>query len=481
MSAVRSPDAPAIETLDVLDVQRVVSAAARAIDHDRLSVAVVDRAGRVLAIWRRPDATAIDQETALSLARTGAFFSNNQAALTSRTVRFISGIHFPPGVKNQPNADLYGIENTNRVDYHVTFNPGKEFPAPLNIDGTGPSLGITTGKRDLRDSDPRAVNPGGVPIFKRGQVVGGVGVAGGTGEPGGMTPAEAEFAAASGSVPDGRPEYRLRPPLTGAIYADGIKLPGIETGRRPPGSRGGTFTGTPDYRVLPTEGGTAPDRYLVGPTGSSELSMVEVSRIISQSAEIAYRTRALIRLPRGSRTRMVIAVGDLEGNMLAVYRMPDSTTFSVDVAIAKARNVVYFSGEGLVRGDLAGIRTGTAVTNRTISFGAQPLFPAGINRTKPGPFFELFKYDSDNPGTQGSQPDNPNQNGVVFFPGSIPLYKAGKLAGGLGVSGDGVAQDDFVSFVGADGFRPPRRIRADRLKIRGARMPFLKFPRNPLK
>ena len=53
-------------------------------------------------------------DVAIGLARTGAFFSNNQAPLTSRTVRFISGVHFPPGVSDTQNADLYGIENTNR-------------------------------------------------------------------------------------------------------------------------------------------------------------------------------------------------------------------------------------------------------------------------------------------------------------------------------------------------------------------------------
>src|SRR5258707_9419863 len=54
------------------------------------------------------------KDVAVALARTGAFFSNDEAPLSSRTVRFISGIHFPPGVSNQPPADLYGIENTNR-------------------------------------------------------------------------------------------------------------------------------------------------------------------------------------------------------------------------------------------------------------------------------------------------------------------------------------------------------------------------------
>ena len=70
-------------------------------------------------------------------------------------------------------------------------------------------------------------------------------------------------------------------------------------------------------------------------------------------------------------------------------------------------------------------------------------------------------------------------NGLVFFPGALPLYKNGVLVGGLGVSGDGVEQDDFVSAAGALGFEPPKNIRADRVQIDGVRLPYLKFPRNP--
>jgi uncharacterized protein GlcG (DUF336 family) len=178
---------------------------------------------------------------------------------------------------------------------------------------------------------------------------------------------------------------------------------------------------------------------------------------------------------------MVIGVGDLDGRILALYRMPDSTVFSLDVAVAKARNVVYFSGPTRTPADLPGLPLGTAVTNRTISFGAQPLFPPGISRTEPGPFFDLFLFDTANPGTQGAQAPNPYQNGVVFFPGSAPLYRDGVLVGGLGVSGDGVEQDDFVAYRGSKGFRAPKRIEADRYKIRGVRLPYFKFPRNPTK
>jgi hypothetical protein len=150
----------------------------------------------------------------------------------------------------------------------------------------------------------------------------------------------------------------------------------------------------------------------------------------------------------------------------------------VDVAVAKARNVVYFSNHP--GNDLPGLKTGTAVANRTVSFGAQPMFPPGIDFGKPGPFFDLFKFDTANPCTQGADfAANENKNGVVFFPGSLPLYRNGVLVGGLGISGDGVDQDDYVAAGGAMGFEAPASIKADNVFLDGARLPYLKFPRNP--
>ena len=67
----------------------------------------------------------------------------------------------------------------------------------------------------------------------------------------------------------------------------------------------------------------------------------------------------------------------------------------------------------------------------------------------------------------------------MFFPGSLPLYKNGKLVGGLGVSGDGVEQDDFVTAGAARGFEAPDAIQADKVIVEGVRLPYLKFPRNP--
>jgi len=236
-----------------------------------------------------------------------------------------------------------------------------------------------------------------------------------------------------------------------------------------------------------------PDGYLVGPNAGSALSQSDVDEIIMNAVETASTTRSVIRLPPGSKARMTIAVADVkDGTLLGLYRMPDGTVFSTDVAATKARNVIWFSTTG-VR-DLPGVPAGTAVTNRTIGFGAQPLFPPGIDGSGDGPFFRLYLNDTANPCTQGSAagPANTgNKSGIVFFPGSLPLYRNGVLVGGLGVSGDGVDQDDFVTggavdaACGAGGpcgvpdFQAPVSTRADQVVIRNVRLPYLKFPRNP--
>lgn len=477
-------DGPA---LVAAEVDALLRAAASALSSPGLTAAVVDRAGAVLGLYSRAAAPAAQADEAVGLARTAAFFSNNQAPLSSRTVRYVSGIHFPPGIPNTPNAPLYGIENTNRgCDLGVAFNPGRELPPATSVvraggcnafDARGCGTGPVTGKADLDDSDPTSVNPGGVPIFRGTALVGGLGVAG-------AGPRAVEFAAVAAILGQGTLTPFPNPlPPPGVVFIDGLRLPFVEQVTRPPGTSPGDFA-SGAIVAGPHDGGCAPDGYLVGPRAGRFLTRGDVELIVEQSRAVASRTRAVIRLPIGARARMVIAVGDVDGEVLALFRMPDATVFSVDVAVAKARNVVYFSDPTSGgHPDLPGVPRGTAVTNRTISFGAQPLFPPGIDRgsapPRPGPFFDLFRADAAHPCSQGGQPPDKNQNGVVFFAGAIPLYRGNDLVGGLGISGDGVEQDDYVAFLGAAGFQPPRQIWADRIRIDGVRLPFLKFPRNP--
>lgn len=475
--------------------------AASALNTTTMTVAVVDRAGRAVAVFRQPNADPRDTDIAVGLARTAAFFSHDQAPLSSRTVRFISGVHFPPGVKRTPNAALYGIEATNHgCDFNVTFNRNRCIPRARsvlregpcnNFDNSGCGPGIVTGKfanpygptdQEFEDEPPGhnpfavKVNPGGLPLYRPGlaplgiAVVGGIGVAG-------VAPGEAEYAAFTAARENGF-FIEFRADRGQVVLIDGIRLPFVDPREWPRNPARGSGAG--GFFLAPRDGACAPERYLVGPRDGRMLSRAEVDRIVRQSVEGANNTKAAIRLPFGSPARMVIAVADIDGTILGLYRMRDSTIFSIDVAVAKSRNVIWFSTDGVH--DLPGVEPGTAVSNRTISFGAQALYPPGIDASRGdggGPWFDLFKRTSISFCSQGSQLQSRNQNGIVFFPGSTPLYRDGVLVGGLGISGDGVEQDDHVSFLGAQGFLPDEEIRADRLFVRGVRLPFFKFPRQP--
>ncbi|OLB17194.1 MAG: hypothetical protein AUH16_11325 [Acidobacteria bacterium 13_2_20CM_57_7] len=488
---VAAPPIPAVQALQVVDVQNIVQAAVNSVNVD-MAVAVVDRAGFVLGVFRTQNApaTAVGNfgqtqnanDVAVALARTGAFFSNDQAPLSSRTVRFISGIHFPPGVMNQPPADLYGIESTNRGCTLVNDPIFQSKIPPSLAGGGGFGLGVLTGKADFTDSNAAAVNPGGVPIFYKNVVVGGIGV---------VTTSSnlnvAEYAAFAGSTAarSGPTDtFGPTPAAPGVVFIGGIALPFVSQTARPSGFSAGPVAGTGNYAVAPANSqGQPPEGDLiapaVGPLGG--LSAGDVKQILDNAEATANTTRAAIRLPLGSKARMVIAVADLDGTIIGLRRMQDATVFSIDVAASKARNMVYFNSASRTTADLNGVPMGTAVTNRTIGFGAQPLYPPGIDGSNAGPFFNLYTTDLANPCTQGFQSGaaNSNKSGIIFFPGSAGLFRNGALVGGLGVSGDGVDQDDYVTSGGTKGFEAPTNIRADQIMDQGVRLPYFKFPRNP--
>jgi len=490
-SSLVAPPAPAVPALQAADVQNTVQAAVNSANADMV-VAVVDRAGFVLGVFRTQNASATAvgnfgqsqnaNDVAVALARTAAFFSNDQAPLSSRTVRFISGIHFPPGVINQPPADLYGIENTNRGCTLVNDpNFQSKIPPSLALGG-GFGLGVLTGKADVKDSDASAVNPGGVPIFYKNVVLGGIGVVSASSN---LNVAEfAAFAGATAARSGPTDTFGPTPAAPGVVVIGGIALPFVSQTSRPTGFSAGPVAGTGSYLVPPANSqGQPPEGDLIAPAAGplGGLSAADVKLILDNAEVTANTTRAAIRLPPGSKAKMVIAVADLDGTIIGLRRMPDATVFSIDVAVSKARNMVYFNSALRAAADLSGVPVGTAVTNRTISFGAQPIYPPGIDGSSAGPFFSLYTMDLANPCTQGFQGGaaNANKSGIVFFPGSAGLFRSGGLVGGLGVSGDGVDQDDYVTNGGTAGFEAPTNIRADQIMDQGVRLPYFKFPRNP--
>ena len=617
-----TPDPPDV-VLTPDEVKLILQRAAVADPTDDGIVAVVDRGGRLLGTRVEGNVAPEVQgnyatlsfaiDGAISLARTGAFFGNAQAPLTSRTIQFISqstitqrevesnpnipdpnstvrgpgfvapigvGGHFPPGVEFTPQVDLFNIEGTNR-DTSANVLPGNDrfnanpafVPAGAmltppdaygTITGTTASGGSTQGRGI-------GTLPGGIPIYKinplNGQrvVVGGIGVF----YPGKTGYASEENASMSSNHDPSRPDRTLQaevvalaavggssqlrsnehePDFFRRIFANlpgvlnlpeldipvpppgGINLVGITLDIVGPGGAAGPDvlvnvasqihlgSGNRDSgRDVPVDPGgdvyvtgkAVPEGWLVLPHDGAALSAADVTRMIDQGIAQAQMTRAAIRLPLNSSARMVFAVADRNGDILGLYRMPDATIFSIDVAVAKARNVAYYADPSQLQpsDQVPGIPPGVAFSNRTFRYLAEPRFPEGIDGRAPGPFSILndggadpgtglnigpplpasaFRsvqgHDAFNPGTNFHDPNNPQfQNGIVFFPGSAPAYKNRQLAGGLGVSGDGVDQDDVVTAAGSAGYEPSPAgvLRADQVSFEGVNLPYQKFNRNP--
>ncbi len=298
----------------------------------------------------------------------------------------------------------------------------------------------------------------------------------------------------------------------------------FQVGRRNGGGHGsnsGKDQPVTKEHALAMRGQLVPEGWLVNPHASStdSLTAADVEKIVNQGIAQADKTRAAIRLDlttfkAGAPTKMVLAVTDSTGEVLGLYRMHDATIFSMDVAVAKARNTSYYASDRLVQADkVPGVPSQVAFTNRTIRFLAAPRYPTGSSDA-PG-VFSILKmpginpttaenldannplsaaiyasntatvgsFDSFNPSRNFRDPLNlMNQNGIVFFPGSTPLYvgaTGSRLVGGFGVSGDGVDQDDVVTVSGQLGYAAPDNLRADQYFVDGVRLPFQKFNRNP--
>ena len=167
----------AFAQLTAVDVQTVINrAVTRALQISPNSViAVTDREGFVLGVWtiRGGEPTVAEIANSVSKAGTAAFLSSNQNAFTSRTAGFIIQQHFPPGVFNTAPGPLVGVGFSNLPFSDI--NRFKQFfgVPPPPIGGTSPGvMGFPIPGTSLDGS------PGGVPLYKNGILVGGVGVTG---------------------------------------------------------------------------------------------------------------------------------------------------------------------------------------------------------------------------------------------------------------------------------------------------------------
>ena len=489
--------------LTAVDVQTVINqAVTRALQISPNSViAVTDREGNVLGVWnvRGGQPTQDEISSCVSKAGTASYLSSNQNAFTSRTAGFIIQQHFPFGVRNTPPGPLVGVGLSN-----LFFSDINKFRAPGSVIIFSSTPGNTILPVVGTSLDG---SPGGVPLYKDGVLVGGVGVTG-DGVPGPITGLRSENpfqfipdydkdedVALAGQI-GFRPSSSI---LANNVYINGIALVYVVNpgpGMSPINVQGNAASGYPVQGAPPpfpypvaTFGGVQgeirqpiiSDPFAGTINGQARLNAAEVSSIINFAADRARITRAGIRLPIGTQMQAFITVVNFPNNpalnptVLGTFRTGEATLFSWDVAVQKARTAVGFCSTSL------------ALSTRSVGFLAQQFYPPGLDVQDPGPYYGLQEQFSGfvrsalpqfvlNP---GFMPDPRFPNGITIFPGGFPLYRNGQLIGAIGISGDGVDQDDIVGASGTHDFLAPYAIRADQFLYLGARLPYAKFPRDP--
>ena len=512
----------AATNLSPTDVQTIIQQAASTAESlgKPVTIVVTDREANVLgffAMTGAPPTTTVrsvgtagrglegavvpSAEAATAKAATAAFFSTTGNAFSTRTAGFIIQEHFPPGISFRAGGPLYGVQ--------FSQLPCSDIKKP------SARLGLSA-------------DPGGLPIYKNGLAAGGIGIEGDGLYTVDRNPIDndqpfEELIAASGTR-----GFETPAGIRGdTILVDGIRLPFSNLATPPAPANVANIAGAvisfpaPASEFVPQVvggiGGEVSPRFFpfiagTAPAGANALSAADVQTIISRAAQQANVTRAAIRQPLGSNARVTIAVVDTAGVVLGVFRQQDAPVFGFDVAVQKARTAAFFSGPtaatqlraagfgSYVDGASAdGLRFdgAFAFSARAIGFLHRPFFPDGIDNAAAGPLSTpIDEWSPFNVGLQldlvqagflaslggpavpcTSIPSLPN--GIQIFAGSVPLFKNGVLAGAIGISGDGIDQDDLIGAAGANGFSPPAAMRSDQIFVRGVRLPFVKFPRSP--
>ena len=147
-------------------------------------VAVTDREGNVLGVFDMTSAPTVSlddlfgifapspttQEVAIQKARTAAYLSSDQNAFSSRTALQISQKHFPPNVDNAGPGPLFGV-------------PMSSLPCgDVQKNGSGLTGAL-----------------GGIPLYQRHAIAGGVGVDGARNSQGAENQNEDEVIALAGT------------------------------------------------------------------------------------------------------------------------------------------------------------------------------------------------------------------------------------------------------------------------------------------
>jgi len=555
-------DAPAQEALTISDVETILARAAAQAQADRLPavIAVTDRVGNVLAIFRMagartdartsaaPNGENVDAQNlvipaeagAIAKALTGAYLSSGGNAFSTRTASMIVQPHFPPA----PNTA--GLESGPLFGVQFSQLPCSDLSARFGGSLSGPLIGPKRSPLGL------SADPGGFPLYKNGVVVGGIGVMadgdyGFDPDVSNVDDDAEERIALAGTIGFEAPEsiraariyvdgtqlrysdtrydqlatgiasasFAQTRPALGALVAVrgyyGASTPAIlagtaygseASGIRPVGAAEADFAGA---FVLSDGAGNNRFPARAGTDGADiaePLTVNEVRHVLAEAFGVMRSARAQIRQPLDSHAQVSISVVDTHGQVLGIIRSPDAPIFGTDVSLQKARTAAFFSGKRAANellGDPSAdvrafpvalrtfLRDPTALTG-AIAFAdrsggnlSRPYFPDGEVGRPHGPLSRpIGQFNPFSTGLQSALiltnlaehlgfatgasaadtrqrctflPDvapeqNPLQNGMQIFPGSVPIYRGRELVGAIGVSGDGIDQDDMIAFLG---------------------------------
>jgi uncharacterized protein GlcG (DUF336 family) len=580
-----APPATVSDALTVADVERVIAqgvgeAGARG---ERATIAVVDRVGNVLAVFRMNGARTTfrissgknvtgglenidilpDTFAAISKALTGAYLSSNGNAFSTRTASQIVQENFNPREFANASGPLFGVQFSQLgcSDLMQRASSGTVGPkrSPLGL----------------------AADPGGLPLYKNGRLVGGVGViadgvygldldisdidqnadeliavaaSSGFAAPddirGNRITADGRTfryvdSEAIASNPASAPAFAA---LNGALvsvagFFDGTVRAGTSFGNPASGFRADTGPLAAQSAFIVVDGNNA-NRFPVRAGTDGLMSANEVTTLAAEALKVANRARAQIRRPLGSPAQVTISIVDSNGEVLALVRTPDAPVFGTDVSLQKARSALLFSHPNTAA-DIAALpppaylgangapvpifksfpqyvietraffndptmfANGIAFSNRAVGNIARPNFPDGIAYTGRGPL--STPLDNFSPFHLGLQLDlaynaivaaatgstavgctglSRAKNGIQIFPGSVPIHRGTTLVGAIGISGDGIDQDDMIAFLGlANAGRllngsignAPRDKRADNLEPGGigTRLRYVQCPQAP--
>ena len=595
-----------VSDVEFVIAQAVAEAQARGAN---ATIAVVDRVGNVLAVFRMSGAaTAVtirspgatvdggleginivpDSLAAIAKAITAAYLSTEGNAFSTRTASQIVQEHFNPRDNQQPAGPLFGVQFSQLPcsDLLTRFAGGAADVGPHRS-----PLGL-------------AADPGGLPLYKAGTPVGGVGVISDASYSfdadiadsdidddeliamaasfGFAAPAarRADRIAVDGRLlrfTDGRDSDLQSSPAAAPAFASinniagtllavpGYVAASIEAGLPFGHAASGIRPDTLDYPgldafVLVDFGNIERFRPIAGTDGVNALTAIEVQTILSEALQIANRSRAQIRQPAGMPARVSIAVVDSNGVILGIVRSRDAPVFGLDVALQKARTAAFFSSAAAaaalsavpaasyLNGGLVVLRDEppaqyvsavqtflglpTALTDGAIAFSdrasgnlSRPFYPDGVTGNPAGPLSKpagewspfstglqldlvynaLVQHigftlslvadvpanctgiDGFNDGFAVAGAIAQLANGIQIFPGSVPVYRGAELVGGIGVSGDGIDQDDMIAFLGLHRAgnalggigNAGKPMRADTLTPQGARLRYVNCPITP--